>query len=182
MGVQRRMLAELRLLLFLTASALLFLLFSHLQIHLLISRCFSCCCRWLSPPQEGGHAVYFRRQQRRVNELRQEMSRLSAARLRLLLTFRDFDGNDFEALSRLDEDNDEEMQQRVDVDRLPSYTIDSSSGSGILGDNCSICLEPFERGNSNIVLPCMHHFHRDCIKTWLGSHIWCPVCKEAITS
>ena len=42
---------------------------------------------------------------------------------------------------------------------------------------CSICLCDYEGGESITELPCNHAFHRDCIATWVRSHVRCPLCN-----
>ncbi|KAJ1630687.1 hypothetical protein T492DRAFT_592687, partial [Pavlovales sp. CCMP2436] len=48
---------------------------------------------------------------------------------------------------------------------------------------CSICLSPFERGESVRVLVCRHFFHKECIDRWVVSMQLaadCPLCKRAL--
>ena len=49
------------------------------------------------------------------------------------------------------------------------------------GENCSICLEKFEEGQTTIsITPCEHIFHFECIKKWIESNgftPYCPNCK-----
>ncbi|XP_073138854.1 uncharacterized protein [Henckelia pumila] len=40
---------------------------------------------------------------------------------------------------------------------------------------CSICLEDF--GCEILSMPCSHIFHEDCIKKWLKSSHYCPICR-----
>ncbi|KAF2073057.1 hypothetical protein CYY_005640 [Polysphondylium violaceum] len=60
--------------------------------------------------------------------------------------------------------------------------IDDSSSSSNLNNSqqqkdCSICLEGFKIGDSIRTLPCVHHYHRECIDQWLKIKSVCPVCK-----
>ena len=50
--------------------------------------------------------------------------------------------------------------------------------------NCSICMEEFERGTfifylDSIIkkLPCGHILHRECGKTFFSMNIKCPICR-----
>ncbi|GFP87381.1 E3 ubiquitin-protein ligase ring1-like [Phtheirospermum japonicum] len=45
------------------------------------------------------------------------------------------------------------------------------------GTNCSVCLEEVLRGCEGLVMPCLHVFHEDCIKEWLRTSYYCPVCR-----
>ena len=47
--------------------------------------------------------------------------------------------------------------------------------------NCVICLEDFKDKEKTIALPCIHVFHSECIKSWLGTHNCCPTCKFELT-
>ena len=47
--------------------------------------------------------------------------------------------------------------------------------------NCVICLEDFKSGEKATLLPCVHLFHKNCIKSWLKSKNNCPICKFELT-
>ena len=47
--------------------------------------------------------------------------------------------------------------------------------------NCVICLEDFKSGEKATLLPCVHLFHKNCIKNWLKSKNSCPICKFELT-
>jgi hypothetical protein len=47
--------------------------------------------------------------------------------------------------------------------------------------NCVICLEDFKSGEKATLLPCVHIFHKNCIKNWLKSKNSCPICKFELT-
>lgn len=42
---------------------------------------------------------------------------------------------------------------------------------------CRICLQEFKNGDYYIILPCIHFFHNNCIKTWMERNNTCPICK-----
>ncbi|KAM7267295.1 hypothetical protein ACFE04_009461 [Oxalis oulophora] len=43
---------------------------------------------------------------------------------------------------------------------------------------CVVCLTEFHDDDTLSLMPiCEHMFHRDCINTWLVSHVTCPVCR-----
>ena len=47
-------------------------------------------------------------------------------------------------------------------------------------DNCTICIEAIEAGQSVIDLPCGDRFHEDCIAGWLGRTPACANCRAAV--
>jgi hypothetical protein len=44
---------------------------------------------------------------------------------------------------------------------------------------CSICLSAYEEGEEVRLLPCdgAHHFHSECISSWLTVNASCPICR-----
>lgn len=102
------------------------------------------------------------------------------ARLQLMLTDRDFfSGEDYEILSRLDEEDEQQGGSnplggtQEELDRLPVYTVDSDSSH-----KCFICLSEFIKGDVVRILPCLHQFHQaECADPWLRRKMVCPVCK-----
>ncbi|EYU40216.1 hypothetical protein MIMGU_mgv1a023559mg [Erythranthe guttata] len=48
--------------------------------------------------------------------------------------------------------------------------------------SCSICLEDLSPGGDNdfeeaLSMPCSHVYHGDCIKKWLSTSHYCPLCR-----
>ena len=64
---------------------------------------------------------------------------------------------------------------------LPSSTITEKKENEGQDNNCIICIGDFEIGDKVTSLPCLHVFHTECIKSWLQSKNFCPVCKYNIT-
>ncbi|GLE07980.1 hypothetical protein PINS_up018848 [Pythium insidiosum] len=46
--------------------------------------------------------------------------------------------------------------------------------------SCSICLNEFELSQELRVLPCVHHFHIECVDEWLLVNATCPTCRKPI--
>lgn len=44
--------------------------------------------------------------------------------------------------------------------------------------DCSICITPFETGESVRILACDHLFHPKCVSVWLNEHDTCPNCRQ----
>ncbi|KAJ8646780.1 hypothetical protein MRB53_008528 [Persea americana] len=45
---------------------------------------------------------------------------------------------------------------------------------------CCICLTAYEDGAELYGLPCLHHYHAECIGRWLRINATCPLCKYNI--
>jgi hypothetical protein len=48
------------------------------------------------------------------------------------------------------------------------------------GSTCSICLESYEDHDEIALSNCSHHFHMDCIETWMFRQRSCPICRRSI--
>jgi hypothetical protein len=123
------------------------------------------------------------------------------SRLRVALTSRDFNGNDYELLRQLDETNElEERSRGADesvIARLPSHIVTQSEIENYFKDaghdvesnsnqfnsrrSCPICLEPYVVGDEVKTVLCLHQFHGHCIDRWLRTNATCPVCKSHAT-
>mmetsp|Transcript_107372 Transcript_107372/g.312035 ORF Transcript_107372/g.312035 Transcript_107372/m.312035 type:complete len:202 (+) Transcript_107372:410-1015(+) len=96
-----------------------------------------------------------------------------ASRLRLLLTDRDFDGNDYEQLLALDNNNvrSAPVATETDIRRLPTHVLTEAdlarSKLSDDGTNCPVCLEAYCVGDQLRTLPCLHRMHTSCIDPWL---------------
>lgn len=95
----------------------------------------------------------------------------------VLQTHGDFDGNDYEMLLALDENNHPRFgASESQINSLPQSTIQSDN----VEEACAICLEAPSMGDVIRLLPCLHKFHKECIDTWLRRKSSCPVCKYDI--
>ena len=45
---------------------------------------------------------------------------------------------------------------------------------------CIICMEDFQNNDTVTYLPCIHFFHKQCIKQWFNNRSECPICKLKI--
>lgn len=55
-----------------------------------------------------------------------------------------------------------------------------NSTDDLLLDECSICLEKYDKKDKIIDLECNHVFHKECIKLWLNKNNSCPQCRDNI--
>ena len=118
----------------------------------------------------------------------------------------EFGPDDYEELSRLDDQLRPAAAAPVSqelLDVLPTHehrsrrkVSSSSSSSGAAAtenenrsssssfETCSVCLQDFLDGENVRTLPCLHHFHLECVDPWLqqrGRNLAaCPVCKTKV--
>jgi len=76
-------------------------------------------------------------------------------------------------------DNDEADTSSSSSKKIDSNIDDSNNNNNFNHSqkDCSICLDVFKIGDSIRTLPCLHHYHRECIDQWLKIKSVCPVCK-----
>ena len=62
---------------------------------------------------------------------------------------------------------------------IPTSNHDGSLKDGC-AEECTICLCAFSAGDKVKTLPCKHHFHSRCLRTWLNhkESIQCPICRS----
>lgn len=63
---------------------------------------------------------------------------------------------------------------RASIDAMPTVEVVSGENSG---EQCAICLEGWEAGETAKEMPCKHRFHGDCIERWLNINGTCPICR-----
>lgn len=83
----------------------------------------------------------------------------------------------YEALTNL-----EDVKLTAPPELLATMPLDMCLKGGQWEDKaCSICQSEYEPDEVIMILPCEHHFHKDCAMEWLGKHSKkCPICKELI--
>lgn len=77
---------------------------------------------------------------------------------------REITPEDYDLLVQLDCSVKPKTLSQANIDKLQSDTVTSA-----LDDICSICIENYVPGDVRKFLPCRHHFHSDCIRTWLST-------------
>ena len=115
---------------------------------------------------------------------------IGADSLRLVVSDRDFNGNDYDRLWQFHEENGPAMGSlfstigatEAEIQRCPSRVLreedDLARGEGER-HSCSVCLESYRAGDEVRTIPCFHTFHTGCIDPWLASRAECPVCKHS---
>ena len=84
--------------------------------------------------------------------------------------------------SNLDNNNHHvRATDREILNNLPETQIEDVSKLDQEKKNCVICLEDFKNHDKAIILPCIHLFHKNCIKNWLKKKNTCPICKFKLT-
>ena len=118
---------------------------------------------------------------------------ISAETLRHLVNARDFNGNDYDRLHDFVEENGPSQLSflsaigatEAEINRCPSRTLkpgdDLLRPTSRLGQEqqCSICLERYQIGETVRTIPCFHTFHCSCIDPWLATKSECPICKHS---
>ncbi|XP_072226398.1 E3 ubiquitin-protein ligase RNF115 isoform X2 [Leuresthes tenuis] len=64
------------------------------------------------------------------------------------------------------------------ISSLPLVCVSQDQTDCRLG--CPVCREEYSLGESVRKLPCLHHFHSECIVPWLELHDTCPVCRKSL--
>ncbi|XP_023703030.1 uncharacterized protein LOC111862122 isoform X2 [Cryptotermes secundus] len=68
----------------------------------------------------------------------------------------------------------------LEIDQLPSYKFNTDSCL-LNHTSCVVCMSDFEAEQMIRVLPCLHHFHIECIDMWLKCSATCPICRDDIS-
>ena len=56
----------------------------------------------------------------------------------------------------------------INDEKLKSFGIENT---------CAVCKDEFIIGQECLLMPCQHHFHKDCLLPWLNERNSCPVCR-----
>ena len=123
---------------------------------------------------------------------------IGADSLRLVVSDRDFNGNDYDRLWQFHEENGPAIGSllssigatEAEIGRCPSRVLRedddlvrgesaAASHSGVDSHSCSVCLEAYRVGDEVRTIPCFHTFHVGCIDPWLSERAECPVCKHS---
>jgi len=72
----------------------------------------------------------------------------------------------------------------AELQRLPTFEChegeERSFEGGGGGNECAVCLEPFQSGQRCRMIPaCSHAFHVHCADPWLSRRSVCPICRRS---
>ena len=76
--------------------------------------------------------------------------------------------------------NEEPGERSPDL-QWQEYARDQHANRGVEVNSiqCMICLQNVRVGaEDHFITPCYHHYHRQCIVTWLETKNTCPICKR----
>ena len=123
---------------------------------------------------------------------------IGADSLRLVVSDRDFNGNDYDRLWQFHEENGPAIGSllsaigatEAEIGRCPSRVLregddlvrregTATSQDGVDSHSCSVCLEAYRVGDEVRTIPCFHTFHVGCIDPWLSERAECPICKHS---
>lgn len=123
----------------------------------------------------------------RLNEerIRNGARPISGEALLPAFSTRDFTGNDYDQLLRLNEENGNVIDfdagaTEEEINRNPTHKMTSNSLACLKPDQkrCAICLESYVINDVVRTLPCFHQFHSHCIDKWSCTKATCPICKH----
>ena len=67
---------------------------------------------------------------------------------------------------------------QIAVDKLKKFNITEKKLKEFGFENsCPVCKDEFTISEECLLMPCEHHFHKDCLIPWLKERNSCPVCR-----
>ena len=64
------------------------------------------------------------------------------------------------------------------IEKLETFKINSEKLKGFGVENtCAVCKDEFVIGQDCLLMPCSHHYHKECLLPWLNERNSCPVCR-----
>jgi len=81
-----------------------------------------------------------------------------------------------------DDEDDEEEEDVISFDQMNLPQIEFKEGASEINEKlCVICQDEYQPGDKLSTLPCVHHFHTDCIRKWVDEcKPECPLCKAEL--
>ena len=66
----------------------------------------------------------------------------------------------------------------VTMSNLKRVTVSEKDGK--VGEECSICQDEYQLGETVIELTCRHFYHDECLLSWLKTNGVCPICRAHV--
>ena len=128
------------------------------------------------------------RHNRHINNINSQMNDLFVE-FEYLENEQNNDRNVYEELLNLvinslnNDNNNNHHRHHANEEQLafPEIVIDDVNKLDEANKSCTICLDEFKSNEKVIALPCLHYFHKKCIKKWMERKKECPVCKFELT-
>lgn len=73
-----------------------------------------------------------------------------------------------------------QVQNLTSIVYSPETFANYTSNESVEDASCVICLCEYEPNEIIRILPCKHHFHKDCVDVWLRMDKACCLCKQDI--
>ncbi|PKA62507.1 E3 ubiquitin-protein ligase RING1-like [Apostasia shenzhenica] len=93
------------------------------------------------------------------------------------------DASDYDVLlGQFGEHNSARPAAKSAVDSLPSFLWTEEDVTKNRTQYCAVCKDEIWLTEMVKMLPCMHHYHEDCILPWLDRRNTCPLCRYELPS
>jgi len=74
-----------------------------------------------------------------------------------------------------------EAAKAEEISKIPTESYHSGNTITTEDAVCAICLNDYQENEKISTLPCKHHFHQECVVTYLkGFNRLCPICRQDI--
>ena len=90
------------------------------------------------------------------------------------------DGENDDLVNNDGEENANNSNNDLLLGQFPVHKFNDADKLEENKKQCSICMENYAKNEEIATLPCIHMFHKNCIKTWLETRNICPICRLVI--
>lgn len=75
-----------------------------------------------------------------------------------------------------------ETAVREAIRKFPRLAVSSESLKAVVEEkrSCPVCLTLYNIGDDQLLLPCFHVFHYNCVDPWLQDQGTCPICRRDV--
>ena len=92
-----------------------------------------------------------------------------------------FPEDDLELARLFEDENDDHgppPMEPEDIANIPTIMVEQEMLDRC--SSCPVCIDTIQLKEEVNILGCGHFFHAFCIRTWLGMHASCPVCRRVV--